>query len=117
MPNRKKCEKVLEKIIALLAGQVREKMSAGESVGRALYTFEVYGTENRGRMELKGSPLPGGRGVVSLGVHRRDSDRLHSYFLFSGEPWQLLEKLQDPATAAEWLRDLESLSHREDEDD
>lgn len=77
------------------------------------FTFDVYGTENKGIMQVEYKS--GADRMLKLGVLRKGTDRFYSHFLPSGTNQDLITYLEDSNNIPEWLDSIKHLSESVDD--
>ena len=102
-------ERVAEELVKCLRSQIPEK-----GIFRPYgFTFDVYGTENKGMMQVEYKS--GADRMLKLGVLRKGTDRFYSHFLPSGTNQDLIAYLEDPNSLTDWLDSIKHLSDRVDD--
>lgn len=112
MTNKEKQKKLVEALGDYIAKYVEENSPVTPTFKSYGLNIEVCGTKNVAMMivsrdEAKDDSL---QLRLQLGVVRKGTDRLYSNYLPAADAQETVRILRDPASHAQWLKDIKQLS-------
>lgn len=113
MTNAEKQSTVMRKVGDHLAEYLEKNHEVTAAFKPCRVTFDVYGTENRGMMQL--THIAAGELSLQLGVFRAGTDRLYSNFIYTAAVDEMIRYLRSPESCREWMEPIKHLSDRVDD--
>lgn len=113
MTNAEKREKITKALGDHLAEHLEKNGPVTNSFETYRVRFDVYGSENKGMMEL--TYKAPGELRLQLGVYRKGTDRLYSNYLPSAKTEEMIRYLKDPASHKVWQAQIAHLSDSVDD--
>lgn len=113
MLDEKKLNIVMKGLGDYLSDYIEKNMPVTIAFQKYGLSFAVYGTQNRGMLQV--SYKGPGELRLQLGVLREGTDRLYSHYLPIRSPEEMIRYLRDPASHADWMNSVRNLSDSVDD--
>jgi len=117
MTNLEMQRKLMEALGDYIARYVEENSPVTRGFQPYSLSIEVCGTENLAMLRVARDAARDDslQLRLQLGVVRKGTDRLYSYFMFAADAQETVRILRDPASHAEWLEQIKHLSDSVDD--